>query len=289
MPITRRGTRTGSDVTTNPQETRRTVGLQVDSGGVTSEVRTSAGTMCSGLEMPKTMVIPRPYTSGSWSEYLEYFNNVSDINNWSDLVKAKHLAISLSGVSATVYRSLRPEVKDNYQFLVDELTRMLQPPECAESIKLAFKSCKQKEDEDLTKYFASLKCLGREAFPLMPEDYFDELLKDRFIEGLRGTVVKFHVQLARPKSSADSFGIALTVQSTLKMHSNDYSSCDNGPIKDPVNVTSNVITRLECLGNKLERCGVTRDHPRQIPRCWSCGTLGHLRRQCRRCENGPLN
>lgn len=170
-----------------------------------------------GTQDSRTYVVPKPFTSGTWGEYLEYFNTVSDLNKWQDDVKAKYLSISLSGVSASAYRSLSAEVRSNFRTLVNELTRLLDPPECVNIRKEAFKNRNQGLGEDLTSYFASLRCLAADAYPTLPAGYLDEFIKDQFVGGLNDPKVRFQAQIAGPSSSLEAFHHALRVESSLKI------------------------------------------------------------------------
>lgn len=231
----------------------------------------------------RDIITPRPYSTGPWGEYLDYFTTVADNNDWSDAERARKLATSLTGPSATMYRSLSKEIRSNYTLLVDELTRLLDPPEMTNVKKHVFKTRRQLEGEDICLYYSSLKCAGLEAYPSMPHSHFDELLTDRFVEGLSDQRVRYQVQIIAPKHSGEALSVALRVDSVLRMERADNVPTNTGRVSSAPGT------------NPTSRSRTPEDRPqarrRQPPTCWTCGGVGHVSRFCKANESDkrPLN
>lgn len=275
MPITRSGRRPTTAHLVNSPATNVTSATQTSIAVVPAPVE-------GREEIEKTVVTPKPFDGGSWSEYLEYFNNVSNINHWSETTKAQFLGISITGSSSSSYRSLPTDVKENFPQLVQELTRLLVPPESSELRIQVFHERRQLDGEPITTFYSHLKCLANEAYPLMPLDYLDSILKEQFINGLRSEHLKFQVQVNLPKTCAQALSLALSLESvvsrhpTLTVESQASSTSDRSPLIQVV------LDKLDSIASRLEPPTRQRNRRKydQPPTCWNCGNAGHLRHQC---------
>lgn len=247
---------------------------------------------------------PKEYTTGPWSDYVSYFNTVSTLNGWSNDIKVLYLSISLTGESLSIFNSLDPAEREDFDALCESIKAKLDPPERLGIKRDDFLRRVQGSKESLTSYAVALKNLYRDCF----EEQFNETHKDftlteQFVKGLRDESVRLQVSLSRPETIDSALTKALEVEATfahfkprpvaLAVDSESHESPENVCLTGSAPSTSQDHVELRKAieaqaGQISELCRAVkqlsvkspsnRDRPRR--RCWLCGESGHVQSGC---------
>ena len=103
--------------------------------------------------------------SGTFREWLDQFEIVGELAQWSDGVKLKQLVLRLRGSARAFYRTLTEEQKWNYQSLVQELKNRFTPVRIQALESSIFRERRQKVEESVDAYAQDLQQLFQKAYP----------------------------------------------------------------------------------------------------------------------------
>ena len=128
--------------------------------------------------------------SGSFREWLEQFEMVADLTQWSDGVKLKQMVLRLRGSAQAFYRTCAVERKRDYQALVQDLENRFTPVRIQALESSIFRERRQKEGELVDTYAQDLQRLFQKAYPKALQGSEDaqvmgrSVLSNQFIGGL---------------------------------------------------------------------------------------------------------
>uniref|UniRef100_A0A6P7G7E0 Uncharacterized protein LOC114336727 n=1 Tax=Diabrotica virgifera virgifera TaxID=50390 RepID=A0A6P7G7E0_DIAVI len=112
----------------------------------------------------------------------------------------------------------------------------------------------------------------RLAYPEVPDSVLEEIAVDNFVNGLKDSELQKALRLARPKVLDKALAIALeheTANQTSRSHRvRTIEESDEHNDK-----------RLEEMIRRVFRNEMPK---RREPRCWNCGDVGHIRRNCKK-------
>ena len=97
---------------------------------------------------PRTIGRRKPPTydgNTSWQDYLVQFDLLSDLNNWTEDVKALELASALRGQAQSILSDLLPEHRKSFPHLVESLTLRFEPDNQNEVYRAPVKNPSEKE------------------------------------------------------------------------------------------------------------------------------------------------
>lgn len=98
--------------------------------------------------------------------YINRFEAVAKLNNWTDEDKLAQLLPRLQGPAGEfVYEELRPEVLSNYKRLVKKLQSRFGIIKSSRTYQTKFRRRNQKNGEHAQEYAAELKRLYSKAYP----------------------------------------------------------------------------------------------------------------------------
>lgn len=175
--------------------------------------------------------IPRFYSPGDdWLVFTERLEQFFEIN---DVADEKKRAILLTSISDDVYKTLRdvchPLLPKNKTF--DELCQLLNKQFVKKTSvfreRVTFYNVKQMKDENIANWFARIKKLSVDC---RFGDRFDEILLDRFISGLRSSVIleRLCEEDEDKLTMKSAVEIAITKESAIKEDRDDDDDDDGG-------------------------------------------------------------
>lgn len=140
----------------------------------------------------------RGESDDKWKAYINRFEAVAKLNNWTEEDKLAQLLPRLQGPAGEfVYEELRPEVLSNYKRLVKELQSRFGIIESSRTYQTKFRRRNQKNGEHAQEYAAELKRLYSKAYPKRDTLTKQEDLVSRFLLGLTSEKARVHVELNR--------------------------------------------------------------------------------------------
>jgi hypothetical protein len=210
-----------------------------------------------------------------WPDYHKHFETVANWNGWGEQEKAMQLVMSLQGEALRVLGDLSDETQNDYEALVDELTRRFNPAEREAAWRLEFRNRMRTTSETAMQYGYALKRLATKAFPSLTLSAQEQWVMDQFVTGLGNFELRKHVQFGHPNTLNAAISLAV-----------EYEAFDsNAKPKKPV-VKPGEISRLDNGQNAQGS-----DKPRWYSdkskvRCYNCQEMGHMSRECPKSNRG---
>ena len=219
------------------------------------------------------VAIPEPYDGTTdFNIWLRQFNVCVTANRWDETKKLQILPTRLRGKAFFAYSSI-PDVDSlNFEEVINALRKIIEPPELQGVLRLEFRNRKKRADETLDDFYQELSIMARQAYPGMPREAQDELIKDQFLQGLPFSL-RDRVMQGRPQTASQAL--------TYAREQNAWMS--TAPTHQP---------ELAALHQKLDDLALQFQRHQYSPRptgvplqstgpCWSCGRMGHRARDCR--------
>ena len=169
----------------------------------------------SAMEIPTFDGVNQPL-----SDWLAQVDICIEENCWPDAKAARRVACKLRGDAASILPTMTRRDSRNYHKLVRALKKRYETPgmESAHSIELMSTKYQKKKHGDLPRYAQSMRVLARRAYP--GSRISERQLADFFCRSLPKAMRK-QVQVARPASLDAALCMALTVQATDELFSDD--------------------------------------------------------------------
>lgn len=169
------------------------------------------------------------------------------------------------------------------------LLNRFRPSTSATDLQTQFLSLTQKTDQSVADYADALMVAARRAFPTMDEYASDELLRGRFVSGLRDSTVRMQTQLQPKSTFAATVEAARFVESVSGHGGAATAAAVEAPeamavgIQRTLQELSEKISRLESKEREQRDGGVRRgaDRGGRLVTCWKCGQPGHVQKFCR--------
>lgn len=257
-------------------------------------------------------VLPERFAGdGDWDEFKFQFERAAKINKWSEDDKSAYLGLCLTGNALKTFRALDANVQDDYDLAVIALEAKFQPKEKREAFLIQFETRERGQSEELNNLATDLELLVRKAYPGLPNDALDDLVRGRFLACLDPSI-RLACRQARPKTLQEAVGVAyeieginsreriLTTKKTCSCVSNktecEVPVCSSvkGLREDPMTelLRANA-TAMQKMTEALQELRVNspgnenQKSQRQRQRvCYGCGKPGHFRSQCPNGEAG---
>lgn len=236
---------------------------------------------------PAHVSLPKPFASGNIHEWFVRFDICSDANKWDDDTKAVKLPTLLEGEALAAWLEISTEAKKTYAKTKKELLTALSSTSF--SILEKFRQRKMFPGEALPVFLHDLKQLLEQAMPGLDAEAKEQLLLHQFVAGLPPAISK---QLRAAGNTTD---LRSTVERTKLLNALENEQQIAG-VTPPSNVnpistnaaveklTEQVAALTEQVASlsaaQQRRQDVFNARPRPI-RCYQCGKVGHIRRNCR--------
>ena len=160
----------------------------------------------------------------SWKDYLVQFKLAAQENSWNQHTRAIRLACCLRGSAQALLSDLTPEIRQNYDRLVNTLTTRFEPQNQCKIYKAQLKQRIRKRDEGLPELAQDIKLLTRMAYPSPFMDLRDTLSKDSFIEALNKAEMDLFIYQKERATIDDAVRLALKYESFTQCRRKQLSS-----------------------------------------------------------------
>ena len=121
--------------------------------------------------------------TSSWDDYVNQFDKMAAIADWSENVKADALHLVLGGVALHYYENLAPEVKHNPIRLRQAMSERFGPDLPAEAQRTAFSNLERKDKESFREFADRVRETALRAYPNAQESE-ESLMVPAFLRGL---------------------------------------------------------------------------------------------------------
>lgn len=221
----------------------------------------------------------------SWSDYLIQFEMIAELNKWDNLTKAYELATSLRGDAQTVLSDISPNMRRNYQQLVNVLGSRFEPRNQSELYRAKLKNKVRKRGEKLEDLAHDIKSLTRYAYPNVSPETREQLSKDCFIDSLCDAELEWAVYQGKPYSLQNAVTLALECEA-FQNGRKQRSILKYNRSMNEVQYNSHLPKSLDSVSRNPERVPQRpRENMNQFQRkgpCHYCGFNGHWKSECRK-------
>ena len=222
--------------------------------------------------------IPKPFASGSVSDWLQKFDICCKANSWTDKVKARKLPTLLEGEALAVWLELSADEQADYAVVRERLTSKLNPQAFVSLDE--FHQRKLHPGESATLYVHHLKKLLERAMPTVDNAVRDQLVLHQFVAGLPQEIAR---QL---RATGDTSELNATVEKArllLSLDSHDSVATVTEETSGD-SLISKLKTQVDVLTQQvaaLTPVSIQPQAPQQFKvRCFTCGGMGHTKHVC---------
>ncbi|KAF8770190.1 hypothetical protein HNY73_017752 [Argiope bruennichi] len=222
----------------------------------------------------------------SWQVYKTQFTMVAEANGWNPQAKAFHLATSLRGDAADILETLTEEQRHDFQALSSALELRFGEKCTKEYSRLQLKFRYQKAGESLQELAADIQRLSHLAFSDCPVETRQDLALQHFVDSVRDPETRKALRLADVKDIGSALVFAHKIEAAQQ-----GTRKDRHPIRavSAANLDSDFVKQIDYLRRGIRRLKECKDGRSTEIRCWTCGTAGHVRRNCRVSRSGGNN
>ena len=254
----------------------------------------------------KPVALPEVFTGDgkqSWSDWIDHFDSVADVNEWNADAKKKWIRARLTGRAATAFRRLPEADRATFDKIVAGLTKRFEP-ECRKELYIAeFQGRRKRRNEDWAAYADDLKTLVEKAYPALQAEAQELLALNNFLAQIENPQLAFGVRQKAP-TTLDA-AVAATLELETYLHPKittapivhvEELQCDEGDVIAASTYTryekggaqelmSKLLERMEKIEAKLSTGEGSRPRGRgsrssRTITCYYCREEGHIARNC---------
>jgi len=212
-----------------------------------------------------------------WADYLAHFEEVARSNEWNEKKKASVLATRLKDEAMRAWRTKYPNTpaSSSYDLLVATMNERFNPAGMIEAHKAELQARLKKKTESFMDWACGLRRLALKAYPAMPNQTRDELIKDHFIRNLVDPNMRTTVTMAHPKTVEDAVSLATEYETVSG--NNAPRKPMVAPVTTPAQPEDSLVDQVASeVWKKMQASRA--DRKKMV--CYYCNQPGHFQRDC---------
>ncbi|KFM73507.1 Gag-Pol polyprotein, partial [Stegodyphus mimosarum] len=214
----------------------------------------------------------------SWQVYKTQFSIVAEANGWDSQAKACHLAASLRADAADILQTLPENQRLDFEALPSALELRFGEKCLKDYSRLQLKSRQQKPTEKLQELATDVERLSHLAFSECPTEIREILSLQYFIDGIRDPEIQKALRMADVKDLKSALVYAMKFEVAQQATLKDRYPVRAVRVHEPVD---QLMARLDYLTRQLNALQRNIGNKKPTVKCWNCGAVGHMRRNCR--------
>ena len=229
-------------------------------------------------------------------DWLERFNLIATTCNWSPQYKMANLVMRLGGQAFAFYQSCPASKRTNYDLLVEELRKRFTPVRIQSVQTSLFHERKQGKTESVDQYAQELRRLFSRAYPQSSqgspetEAMGKSVLASQFTAGLRPELKKNVA--GSDLNSIDELLIKARFEEAKQRDLagiGQSKSLAGSEQNEPNNKQARPNSPSSSVSGNWRRDSKTYTKQYDPPKCFNCGGIGHLKRNCTWRSNRSLS
>ena len=234
--------------------------------------------------------------SVGWQDYIIHFEICSEINEWSDMQKATHLAVSLQGPALELLCDMPREMRHSYVQLTQHLSARFGSQGRTDLFRTQLKSRVRRSGESLPELSQAITRLVLRAYPQATVELQKIMAMDYFIDALQDGDIRLRLKQGKPTSISEAVNMAIELEAFQLAEKNRMMSRVKGYVRlskidDDYQALKDKIACLEKQLKKIsteKKDGKVATKPqrqftrrrRKSVRCGRCNEIGHFLSEC---------
>lgn len=222
--------------------------------------------------------------STTWTEFFRYFENVSNLNQWTIDRKRGVLLTTLRGQAETYVYGLTDNTLRNYKLLTDALNQRFGHTALKDSYIAEAKLRRKRANETFRDYGQAIEDLYRRAYPGNRGCIDENSLKTFLDNCSENEEFRMAVKRTRPRSVQEA--VTSAMQEECIQIGEEHSGKNPKLVRKDVYAVNKNRTHL--AGDKSNENSRNSQNTTTKRRCYTCGSENHLRNRCPKSkgENG---
>ena len=150
--------------------------------------------------------------SVGWQDYITHFELCAEINEWSDVKKATHLAVSLQGPALELLSDMPRDMQHSYLQLAQNLSARFGLQGRTDLFRTQLKSCVRRSGESLPELSQAITRLVLRAYPQATVELRDLMTMDYFIDALQDGDIRLRLKQGKPTSITKAVNMAIELE-----------------------------------------------------------------------------
>ena len=164
----------------------------------------------------RPLVLPETVDrEGNFDERISHFEDVADLNVWSNGDKLRWLKVRLVGKAHVAFNRLAHETQQSYATATEALQNRFEPDSKRELYKVELERRRKSDKQSWADYGDSLSQLVRKAFPNLQDEAREQLALSRYMDQLKDPQISFAVKQRRPQNIQEAVSATIELQSYL--------------------------------------------------------------------------
>jgi len=225
------------------------------------------------LDGPRYTVKPKEYAGeGSWRSYRSHFERVATLNRWRE-EKLEYLWVNLTGAALGFVEGLPENQKSSYEVLCNALDQRFGAERLAAIHKAELLSRRREPGESLPALGQEVRRLVSCAYPGFPLEAMEEIAVERFLDALDQSEMRLAIHQGSPQTLEEA------VEKGLQMEAWQTAE-DRKHGKQKVRKATEEEEYLRIVKNLQSQVEELQKDKREV-KCFNCGKMGHIARNCR--------
>lgn len=274
--------------------------------GLREDVAKELEKMKADIERPGAVVreigaVPKlkPPTFDGKSSFVIFrlqFEAAAEKNRWDNEDKATALMLALRGEASEVLKTLPSAAHKNYDLILATLQRRYGEEHKQDLFRIELRNRKQKPGESLQQLAADIERLAHQSYPTYPAEYLEGMMIEVFTGAVRDPDIQKALLLAQKHVYTEAVACAMAHEAAALSTGKTVTKIRRVDVqpavaeeKDGVHETlKEVLKVMQAIQDGKQSSG-GKQNSKGRPRCFNCGTIGHLSRDCRkRRQRSPI-
>lgn len=244
----------------------------------------------SAMTVPKARmnVRPREYSGdGSWRQYQGQFERAAKLNGWTE-DRLDYLWVSLTGEALAFVEGLPETQRSTYDQLCLALERRFGAERLAAVHKATLLGRRRQEGETMSALGQDVRRLVNCAYPEFPSTAKEEIAIERFLDAINCSETRLTIHQQHPKTLDEAIEHGLQFEAWRQADSQKHGKSRVRVVEEEVGFVpadDAQVRLLKELQSQVTELKKTVSEKKTM-RCFNCGKLGHLTRDCRLQKKG---